>query len=81
MNDVSEGTLRELINSPDRIRESTQDKDAAAFESGTLRALVLYETVNFTQGNDFGRITTIYEDDGGPAQVGRVIWPPSGTNQ
>jgi hypothetical protein len=78
---TAESVLRALISSPDKIRMSTLDQDVAAFEDGTLRALVLYEDLEFTKGETFGRVTTVYPYTGVPSSVGKVIFQSkSGTN-
>lgn len=74
-------TLRRLIESPDRIRRSTQADDMVAFEDGTLRAFVVYDDADFTTGETFGRVSTVYPDTGTPSTVGPVIYEKKGGTQ
>lgn len=73
--DTTGETLKKLIESPCRIRPSTTDEDVLAFENDTLRALVLYEDLNYTSGETFGRVTTVYlPDESRHPNVGDPIW-------
>ena len=67
--------IKQLIGSPDLIKGNTKMPDVAFFEGFGLRAIVLYESEQFTGGDSFGRIATVYANDGTqPANVGGVLY-------
>jgi hypothetical protein len=71
--------VKNLIASPDVIKGSTKFSDIAFFEGGGLRAIVQYESENFTTGASFAKLNTVYLNDGTkPAFVGGILYT-SGT--
>lgn len=72
--DGLEQQARKLIEEPDAIYESTLDMDTAVFESKELRAVVMFEATEYPIGDTFGKVVTVYPNDGKPlSTIGRVI--------
>ena len=54
-----------------------KDLDSAVFERGTLRAVVCYERTDWMNGETFGRVTTVYPNEGQPSTIGEIIYRSS----